>query len=118
MTDRPSTAWRAEASGDASAAELYTPALLDATDTALEAYEAEIRALRPASDAQLLAAVERVVLALNGIDEEHGAYCTIEREELCEYIDGVLTGHGVDVAALAARNGKDADDIAGEWRDR
>ncbi|MFF3684839.1 hypothetical protein [Streptomyces sp. NPDC002187] len=86
-------------------------------DAALEAYEAEIRALRPASDAQLLAAVERVVLALNGIDEEHGAYCTIEREELCEYIDGVLTGHGVDVAALAARNGKDADDIAGEWRD-
>jgi hypothetical protein len=38
------------------------------------------------SDEAVMAAVERVVVSLNDIDEEHGAIETGEREELCEYI--------------------------------
>ncbi|MDX2707338.1 hypothetical protein PV350_31465 [Streptomyces sp. PA03-6a] len=40
---------------------------------------------------------------LNVIDDEYGACCSIEREDLCEYIDGVLTEQGVDASALLAR---------------
>jgi hypothetical protein len=59
------------------------------------------------------------VLALNGINEEHGGggYETGEREELCEFIDGTLEGHGIDIPALAARSGIGAHEITDEWRD-
>ena len=51
--------------------------------------------------------VERVVLALNAVDEAHNgsAFETHEREGLCDYIDESLTEHGVDVVALTARHG-------------
>ncbi|QIP88686.1 hypothetical protein GLX30_22940 [Streptomyces sp. Tu 2975] len=92
--------------------------MLAATDAALGAYEADVARLGSAAgDEEVIAAVRRGVLALNAIDAEHGAYCTIEREDLCEYIDAVLAERGVDVTALADRNGMDGDDIAGEWRD-
>ncbi|GGT16249.1 hypothetical protein GCM10010271_18920 [Streptomyces kurssanovii] len=118
MTIRPSAAWRAEAAQYAATGTPYTPQLLAATDVALGAYETEVAGLGSAAgDEEVLAAVRRVVLALNAVDDEHGAYCTVEREDLCEYIDAVLAEHGVDVAALAGRNGMDGDDIAGEWRD-
>ncbi|MFK4595915.1 hypothetical protein [Streptomyces pristinaespiralis] len=118
MTIRPTAAWRAEAARHADSGTPYTPQLLAATDSVLGAYEAEAADLGgTASDEAVLAAVRRVVLALNDIDAEHGTYCTIEREDLCEYIDTVLSERGVDVVALAARHGMDGDDIAGEWRD-
>jgi hypothetical protein len=118
MTIRPSAAWRAEAAQYADTGTPYTPQLLAATDAVLGTYEAEVAGLDSAAgDEEVLAAVRRVVLALNAVDAEHGAYCTIEREDLCEYIDAVLAERGVDVAALAGRNGMDGDDIAGEWRD-
>ena len=36
---------------------------------------------------------------------------------LCEYIDLTLSEHGVDVAALAARQGIDRSEITDRWRD-
>jgi hypothetical protein len=103
---------------DASLAGHYAAELLTATDAALDAFVADLRAAGPQpSDAQALAAVERVVLALNDINCLHGAYETLEREDLCEYIDQALTEHGVDVSGLAARNGVDRSEITDEWRE-
>ncbi|WP_406303895.1 hypothetical protein OHA61_18095 [Streptomyces sp. NBC_00885] len=115
MAIRPSATWRDEVSQNADAAELYTPVMLEATDAALAAFEDEARSLGEASDERILAAVERVVEQLNTIDGEHGAFCTIEREDLCEYIDQVVTAQGIDVSDLLAR--QDMEELTERWRD-
>ncbi|MEU7040313.1 hypothetical protein AB0A77_04535 [Streptomyces varsoviensis] len=132
---RPSQRWRAavaeEARGlaagelapkDARLAQYYPETLIQAVDDAFRAYEAEVAGLAAASaDADVLGAVERVVLALNDINEDpqHGnpGFDTIDRENLCEYIYGALVGRGIDIPALAARNGMEPYEITDEWRD-
>lgn len=105
----------------AGAAEIYPESLLRATDSALDAFEVEVRGLLEPSDDEVFGTVERVVLALNTVDGDasHGGagYCTEEREQLCEYIDLTLGEHGVDVAALAARRGINRAEITDAWRD-
>lgn len=100
-------------------ARLFPESLLQATDAALGSFEAEVLALRTPSDDEVLGVVRRAVLALNAINDEHGGggYETGEREELCEFIDRTLEGHGIDIPALAARNGIGAHEITDEWRD-
>ncbi|MFI0990047.1 hypothetical protein [Streptomyces exfoliatus] len=134
MANRPTENWRAWMAEEAravaagtldpecaGAAEMYPESLLQATDAALEAYESDVRALREPSDAEVFGVIEKVVLALNAVDENdsHGGacYCTDEREQLCEYIDATLGEHGVDVAALAARRGINRAEITDDWRD-
>lgn len=132
MTERPSKQWRDgvadEASkvaagtlnaADAFMADLYPVSLLDATDEALGAFESELRTLRSPSDDEVFEAVERVVLALNVINDQHdgAAYETGEREELGDYIDQALTECGVDVPALTARQGLGRYEITDKWRD-
>ncbi|MFF6868971.1 hypothetical protein [Streptomyces sp. NPDC012450] len=134
MANRPPENWRAwmaEVARDveagilepecAGAAEIYPESLLKATDSALDAFEVEVRGLLEPSDDEVLGTVERVVLALNTVDGDasHGGagYCTEEREQLCEYIDLTLGEHGVDVAALAARRGINRAEITDAWRD-
>ncbi|MFE9628412.1 hypothetical protein [Streptomyces sp. NPDC006527] len=84
-----------ECAGDA---DLYPEPLLRATDAVLEAFEDEVRALQEPYDEVVFGTVERVVLALNAIDEDgqHGGagFCTEEREQLCAYIDLTLAKHG------------------------
>ncbi|WP_258534449.1 hypothetical protein [Streptomyces sp. PT12] len=106
----PSCAW---------AVELFPEPMLTATDAVLAAFDAEVGELREPSDARGFEAVERVVRSLNRVNEEFGgaAYETEEREELCAYIDGVLSWHGLDVAALAARRGLGRHEITDRWRD-
>ncbi|MFF3726453.1 hypothetical protein ACFYYM_29250 [Streptomyces erythrochromogenes] len=105
----------------ASVADLYPESLLRATDTALEAFEDEVRALREPSDDAVFGTVERVVLALNAInrDKQHGGphFCTEEREQLCEYVYLTLSENGVDVDALATRRDIDPAAITDRWRD-
>ncbi|WP_026058186.1 hypothetical protein [Streptomyces sp. SS] len=133
MANRPPENWRAwmaevardveagilgpECSG---AAAMYPESLLMATDSVLEAFEAEVSGLLEPSDDEVFGAVERVVLALNAVDGDasHGGagYCTEEREQLCEYIDRTLGEHGVDVAALATRRGINRAEITDAWR--
>ena len=65
--------------------------------------------------------VERVVLALNKINDQHVrtgqiGYETDEREELCDYINASLKESGIDLEALEARNGIEPSEIAGRWR--
>ncbi|WP_432113473.1 hypothetical protein [Streptomyces sp. S1] len=134
MANRPPENWRAwmaEVARDveagilepecAGAAEIYPESLLRATDSALDAFEVEVRGLLGPSDDEVFGTVERVVLALNAVDGDasHGGagYCTEEREQLCEYIDLTLGEHGVDVAALAARRGINRAEITDAWRD-
>ncbi|WP_326631502.1 MULTISPECIES: hypothetical protein [unclassified Streptomyces] len=78
-------------------------------------FEDEACSLGGASDERILAIIERVVEHLNTIDNEHGAFCTIEREELCEYIDQVVTEQGTDVSGLLARQGME--ELTERWRD-
>jgi hypothetical protein len=136
MIKRPSERWRHEtrrqatavvagtlAPADAYAAKLWPRDFITAVDTALDAYEAAVRELPEpsdgpsSSDAEVLAAVEHVVVALNAINNEHGRIETGEREELCEYIDGVLTAADIDTGALTTRRGIDRAALTDSWRD-
>jgi hypothetical protein len=131
MTERPSTSWRhgiAEEAEELAAgtldpecacmAVLFPEELLVATDAVLDAFESELPGLGEAHDEQVLAVVERVVLALNAVNEANsgGAFETDEREELCDYIDESLTEHGVDVVALTARHGLGRYQLTNKWR--
>lgn len=129
MIERLTHRWRREtaeqeaaiAAGTLSSDEAYAltafpPEFVAAVDTALATYEQEIAGLNPSTDGAVWVAVERVVLALNGVDLDFGQHIeTITREELSEYIEEVLTEAGIDVEALLARRG--VDEAAGEWRD-
>lgn len=109
MITRPTESWR----------QLGTlpDSFLERVDQALLAFEAELAALGVASDPAVMAAVEHVVVALNQIDgtDDH-SFDTIDREELCEYIDDALTHTGIDVEALARRRGIDPAELTDEWR--
>ncbi|MFP8943843.1 hypothetical protein ACLIYM_20740 [Streptomyces fenghuangensis] len=102
-------------------AQLYPESLLRATEDALHALEEDVHALVAPSDEQVFDTIKRVVQRLNAVneDEQHGGagYDTDEREQLCEYIDQTLSEHGIDVAALAARNGMGRAEITDAWRD-
>ncbi|MGW6013895.1 hypothetical protein [Streptomyces sp. NPDC055210] len=99
--------------------ELFPESLLVATDEALRAFELDVEALRDQDDGEAFEAIKRVVLMLNGINEDHdgAGYETQEREELCLYIDQTLTEHGIDVPALAAGRGIGRTEITDDWRD-
>ncbi|MFD0316317.1 hypothetical protein [Streptomyces flavalbus] len=131
MAERPTTSWRHGIAEEAEklAADtldpecacmgvLFPEELLTATDAVLDAFESELPGLGEAPDEQVFAVVERVVLALNAVDDAHNgsAFETVEREELCDYIDESLTGHGVDVVALTARHGLGRYQLTDKWR--
>ncbi|MER8184772.1 hypothetical protein [Kitasatospora sp. NPDC094015] len=105
--------------GEAYARQLFPDSLLLRTDQVLAAFEAELDGFAGPSDGQVLGAVERVVLALNAVNDEHGGggYETDERERLCDYVDSALIGAGVDLDALTARHGLDRWEITGRWRE-
>ncbi|MFG3302873.1 hypothetical protein [Micromonospora chersina] len=131
MITRPTAKWGREvqhqrgriaagtlAEDDAYALNLWPEAFITAVDTALDAYEAGVHSFSSPSDDEVFASVERVVMALNLIDEEHGSRIeTGEREELCEYIDDVLTDAGIDVDGLTSRRNIDRAELTDEWRD-
>ncbi|MFI8069488.1 hypothetical protein ACIF85_11990 [Streptomyces sp. NPDC086033] len=131
MAERPTTSWRhgiVEEAQEVAAgtldpecacmAELYPEELLSATDAVLDAFEGELPGLGEARDEQVFAVVERVVLALNAVNDANngGAFETDEREELCDYIDESLAEHGVDVTALTARQGLGPYQLTNKWR--
>ncbi|MFD9440164.1 hypothetical protein ACFWBR_26485 [Streptomyces sp. NPDC060006] len=131
MAEKPTMSWRhgiaeeAEelASGTldpecACMAGLFPEELLTATDVVLDAFESELPGLGEDTDEKVFAVVERVVLALNTVNEDHdeAAYETGEREQLCDYIDQSLTEHGVDVVALTARHGLGRYQLTDKWR--
>ncbi|BCJ60724.1 hypothetical protein [Micromonospora endophytica] len=132
MADRPTAAWRRYLDEqtaklhagtldehDAWAVRLFPDSLIVATDAALDGFEQALNQIDVRSDVAVLAEVERVVVALNGVNERHGGsgYETGEREELCDHIDAALTDAGVHVDALAARNGLKPSEITDRWRD-
>ncbi|MFJ3100086.1 hypothetical protein [Streptomyces sp. NPDC086835] len=131
MAERPTSSWREGieeerrelAAGTldpecACMAALFPDALLIATDGVMDAFEADLQELREAPDERVFAAVERVVSALNAINEERGgsAYETDEREQLCDYIDQALNEQGIDVVALTARHGLGRHQLTDKWR--
>lgn len=112
---RPTARWRRFTARHPQYADLYPPAMLAATDTAIGTYEAGLRS--GASDDELWAAVQGFVVELNGINEVHGLYETSEREDLCEYADAALAAAGVDVEALTGRQGLGRAELTDRWRD-
>jgi hypothetical protein len=132
MAERPTTNWRRGVAAEAAEVaagtldpdcacmvDLYPDELLSATDAVLASFEAELPPLAGGDDEQVFAVVQRVVLALNAVNEAHDecAFETDEREQLCLYIDEALTEHGVDVAALTARHGLGRHELTDQWRD-
>lgn len=131
MATTPSSLWRAEILQEASAlatgtlspdkafmTQLFPVAMLDSTDVVLAAFEADVSRLEQPSDQRVLDAVEKVVLALNAVNDafDGSAYETGERELLCDFIDATLSEHGVDVPALAARQGLHRYALTDRWR--
>jgi hypothetical protein len=132
MADRPKRGWREGIEEEqrkldagtldpecACMAVLFPEGLLTATDSVLDAFEEDLPSLQGASDERVFAAVQRVVVALNIVNDDHngGAYETDEREQLCDYIDEALTEQGVDVVALTARHGLGRYQLTDRWRD-
>src|SRR5712691_3834090 len=81
---RPSDEWQRRVEEEASevargalspehayASDLWSESLRSATDATLAAFEDEFRTVRSPSDEDVLSSVERVVLALNKINDEH-----------------------------------------------
>lgn len=131
MAGRPSQYWRSEVAKEARAVAdgtmsrdctsflgTYSESFLEAIDAALVAFEVEVRELGAASDERILAVVERVVLALNRVNQDSmgGSIDTDEREQICLFIDEVLTEVGIDVDALASRRGTSRYAITDKWR--
>ncbi|MES5821626.1 hypothetical protein [Streptomyces sp. RG80] len=131
MAERPTTSWRHGITEEAEElaagtlgpecacmAALFPEELLEATDAVLDAFEGDLLGLGEAGDEQVFAVVERVVLALNAVNDANNgsAFETGEREELCDYIDEALTEHGVDVVALTARHGLGRYQLTDKWR--
>jgi hypothetical protein len=130
LATRPTEAWREGleverqmlAAGeldeaDAVRATLYPPGLLRRTDEAFDAFEERTARWRDPGDEEVLRAIEDVVQALNAVDEEFDdAFETPERDLLCSYIDEVVSGAGVDLDALAARQGVPRTDLTDRWR--
>jgi hypothetical protein len=130
MTDRPTAHWRDEVRKEAEAvaagtldpgkaysADLWPDEFIAEVDRVLDEYEAEVGELSAPGDDAVLGTVERAVLALNEVNEEHEGIETGEREELAEYLDTVLTRSGIDTAALMARQGRDRGELTDQWRD-
>jgi hypothetical protein len=132
MAERPTTNWRRGIAREAAElaagtldpdcacmVDLFPDELLSATDAVLDAFEAELPTLTEGDDEQVFAAVERVVLALNAVNEAHDecAFETDEREQLCLYIDEALTEQGIDVAAVTASRGLSRHELTDQWRD-
>lgn len=131
MAVRPSQHWREDVEKDKREtaagtldpektfmAELFPESLLTRTDEVLATFESDVTALDDPPDEQVLTAVRNVVLALNEVNREHDdvGYETGEREQLCDYIDKTLTEAGIDVPALAGRNGVGRYAITDRWR--
>lgn len=104
---------------DAFLAELFPEAMLIRTDEVLQPFESDLAALISPTDNEIFAAIERVVLALNKVNDDYdsAAYETGEREQLCAYIEESLIETGIDVDALAGRQGLTRHEITDEWRD-
>ncbi|MEU9268663.1 hypothetical protein AB0E04_24880 [Streptomyces sp. NPDC048251] len=109
MAERPTSNWRrgiAQEAAELAAGtldpdcacmvDLFPDELLSATDAVLDTFEAELPALAEGDGEHVFAAVQRVVLALNAVNEAHDecAFETDEREQLCAYIDEALTEQG------------------------
>jgi hypothetical protein len=134
MTARPTDEWRRRisdeqaevaagllAADDATAADLWPVSLLTGTDAALDGFEDELHVLSEPDDAEVMAVVEHVVLALNKVngdelDAGRLGYETGEREELCGYIEASLEDFSIDIGALASRLGISRHEITDKWR--
>jgi hypothetical protein len=103
---RPTAAWRNRATrGDA-----FTESALADADGLLDAYrENLVAAAKKKSAAAVLAAVKRVVVGFNKLNQRHGAVIeTLEREELAAHIEKLARATGYRVPKGV--------DITAEWR--
>jgi hypothetical protein len=132
MATRPTDYWRQSAaeeaeqlaSGeldaeDAFAARLFPDDMLIRTDGVLQPFERELASLTNPTDDEIFAAIQRVVLALNKVNDDYdgNAYETGEREQLCAYIEESLIEAGIDIDTFAGRHGLTRHEITDEWRD-
>ncbi|MEV0160291.1 hypothetical protein [Nonomuraea fuscirosea] len=132
MAKRPTDMWREHvaeeiaerAAGlrsveDTNFAALYPEPFVVATERVLMSFEDEVHGIDSPSDEEVFAAIQKVVEGLNAVDAAHDDhdYETIEREELCEFIDDVLSEAGIDLDALTARRGIKRFEITDEWRE-
>lgn len=93
-------------------------AFVAAADRVLASFESEVRGLDAPSDAEVLQVVRRVVEGLNAIDGTHDHDIdTVDREELCEFIDALLAEAGVNLDGLAARQGFERYELTDAWRE-
>jgi hypothetical protein len=111
MAIRPTSTWRENSTW-------RSESLLARIDETLQTFETNLAALSDPSDEQIFRVIETVIVSLNRHHFDDGAdFGTIDREELCDYVDQALTEAGIDVDALAERRGIDPAAITDQWRD-
>lgn len=100
---------------------LFPDAFIEVTDLKLKAFAASIAAcgLAAADYPRVMAAIMALVLELNEINNDFGGSVieTGEREALCQFIDDVIVAHGIDIAALAASQDCEVNELTDAWRD-
>jgi hypothetical protein len=99
-------------------ATLFPRDLLLRVDEILDTFERDVSALHASSDERVLAIVQKVVLALNSLNDEYNrqAIATSERDMLCKYIDQAIAESGVDLDALSGRQGVPRSELTDAWR--
>jgi hypothetical protein len=104
-------------SDNAWALTLFRQAFTADVDAALTAFERNVEQTDLSSAHEVWVLIRGVVLSLNTVSERWELIETGEREELCQYIDDVLTAAGVDLSAVASRSGIDRSEVTDEWRE-
>lgn len=101
--------------------ELFPDDFIARVDILLKAFaEAIDQCATTASDfPRVMQSIQTLVLALNTVNEDFNEEVieTGEREDLCEFIDAVIIGRGIDIEALAAAQGCRRYELTDEWRD-
>jgi hypothetical protein len=104
----PTTAWRRRKDeGD----ELFTDKAIDAVDTALKKYATTLIELTNEKKAPAIYnSIKKIVMALNSINDKHNGFIeTMEREELCDFINTIVRMTGLEIEPTI--------DLTEQWRE-
>ena len=103
----PTTAWRERmAGGD----ECFSAESIDATDVIIDKFlEQLVVATQEKKANKVWSAVKKVVISLNKLNDKHNHIETMEREEMCEFIDTAVKATGYII--------EKGEDITCDWRE-
>lgn len=105
LNNKPTLEWKERMDEED---DIFTEENIRAADQVINHYTTRLQALSNPSQEEVMECVEEVVISLNELNEKYDYFIeTLEREELCEFIDEAARIAGVD----------SEEDITEEWRE-